>query len=102
MFYRPLAKEAQKPLHTIADHQINQGKKDRCQDRHDQDHDGGQQNFAAGGPDNLAGFRANLLDELKRICEGHAPVFLGYINVQARDIRREPVNFKGKGIWRRF
>ena len=39
-----------------------------------EDHDAGQHDLAAGGPDNLGHFRADLLDELKRVCHGSCPV----------------------------
>ncbi len=96
-FYRRLTEEPQEALHTGTDQQIYKREENGRQGCHDQNHDRGQQNLTPRGPDNFARFRANLLNKLKRISDGHAPVFPGNTNVQVRDIRRVPVDFKNKG-----
>jgi len=65
------AEHAQDAGQTGADQQVDQSKEHSRQSRHDKDHHGGQQHFAAGRPYDFANFSANLLDELNGICGGH-------------------------------
>ena len=64
----PSAKEAEHPLQPAADQQINKRKENRRQCGHDENHDRGQRDLTARGPDNFRDLGADLLNELKRVC----------------------------------
>src|SRR6056297_152816 len=70
------AEYRQQALQPAANTKIDQRKEDRRQGRHDEHHDRGQQNLAAGGPDHFRHFCADLLNELKRICACHGRCLL--------------------------
>lgn len=61
---RPLSEHGQDLGQPGADDQIDDKEEQRCQRRHDEDHDRGQQDLAPGRPDDLAHFGPDLLKEL--------------------------------------
>jgi hypothetical protein len=71
---RGSAEHPQDGLKSTTDDDVDSGEEDGSQSRQNEHHHGGQHHFAAGRPDNFRDFRANLLNELKRIGRGHGMV----------------------------